>query len=83
VVNGIDNDGEGESSEENEIPALIDIVEGDENWVLATSMEVISPITWEYLDERAIMEQEFMRRNANCGACGECRPRIVAEYCIT
>ena len=46
-------------------------------------MEVISPITWEYLDKRAIMEQEFMRGNANCDACGECHPRIVAEYRIT
>ncbi|KIM85718.1 hypothetical protein PILCRDRAFT_5374 [Piloderma croceum F 1598] len=80
MVNGYDSDEEGEESDEEEIPDLVGIIEGDENWHRATSMEVLSPITLAHMDERAIMEQDFICGNTHCSECGECRPRIVADY---
>jgi hypothetical protein len=82
MVNGNDSDEEGEESDEEEIPDLVKIIEGDNNWHHATSMEVLSPITLAHMDKRAIMEQDFIHGNTHCSECGECRPRIVVDYCI-
>ncbi|KIM72763.1 hypothetical protein PILCRDRAFT_15824 [Piloderma croceum F 1598] len=80
MVNGNDSDKEGEEYNEEEIPDLIEIVEGYENWHRATSLEVLSPITLAHMDECATMEQDFIHGNTHCSECGECRPRIVADY---
>ena len=81
VINGIDNDRGGEESEMEEeyIPELVNLSD-DEDWHPATSMEIFTPETLAYMDERAIIEQDFIRSNINCSECGECRPRIIADY---
>ncbi|KIM72473.1 hypothetical protein PILCRDRAFT_16101 [Piloderma croceum F 1598] len=57
MVNGDDSDEEGEESDEEEIPDLVEIIEGDKNWHRATSMEVLSPITLAHMDK--VPEQQI------------------------
>ena len=71
TINGV---GEGSDSD------FTDDSDVDDWYYPATSMDLFTNDTVNYINRQIADERQFFRDNVTCRECGECTPRIVADY---